>query len=194
MSARPLPSRTFARKLAPCLLLSVSLLAIANLPAFAEEEVGTSAVPLIDNSKSPKPKPKAPPVPAPKTAPVKSIGRIHFPETTGNTNAVIYAVTANNELLWYCHSGRKDGSMSWSAPAGKKVGTGWDFKQVFSGGGGVIYGVTTGGELMWYRHDGRSDGTMKWGTSAGKKVGVGWNFKQVFSDGAGVIYAITDDN
>jgi hypothetical protein len=107
---------------------------------------------------------------------------------------VIYAVTADNELFWYSHSGRKDGSFRWATPAGKKVGSGWNFKQVFSGGDGVIYGITDSGDLMWYRHEGRGDGSFRWAADQAKKVGTGWNFKQVFPGGGGVIYAITDSN
>jgi hypothetical protein len=111
--------------------------------------------------------------------------------TAGN---VIYGLTENNELMWYSHSGRKDGSFQWATDAGKKVGSGWDFKQVFSGGDGVIYGITDAGDLMWYRHEGRGDGSFRWATDAGKKVGSGWSFKQVFPGVGGVIYAITDTN
>ena len=108
-----------------------------------------------------------------------------------SSKGVIYTLANNNDLVWYRHSGQQDGTFRWAAPAGKKVGAGWDFKQVFSGGNGVIYAITPGGDLLWYRHDGRGDGTFRWAASAGKKVGAGWDFKQVFSGGGGVIYAIT---
>jgi hypothetical protein len=45
----------------------------------------------------------------------------------------ITAVTFNDELMWYRHDGRSDGRFTWAAPEGKKVGTGWVFKDVFSG-------------------------------------------------------------
>jgi hypothetical protein len=106
---------------------------------------------------------------------------------------VIYALATNNDLLWYRHDGRDDGTFRWAAPAGKKVGSGWSFKQIFSGGDGVIYAITESGDLLWYRHDGRGDGTFRWAAPEGKKVGTGWDFKQVFSGGGGVIYAITAD-
>ena len=105
---------------------------------------------------------------------------------------VIYALAPNNELLWYRHDGREDGSFNWAASGAKKVvGTGWGFKQVFPGDDGVIYAITSGGDLLWYRHDGRADGSFRWAASEGKKVGSGWNFDHVFSGGGGVIYAIT---
>ncbi len=107
------------------------------------------------------------------------------------SRGVIYALANNNELLWYRHSGYVDGSATWATPQGKTVGTGWDFKQVFSGGDGVIYAITSGGDLMWYRHDGRGDGSFTWAAQAGKKIGSGWNFEHVFYGGGGVIYAIT---
>jgi hypothetical protein len=71
----------------------------------------------------------------------------------------------------------------------KKVGSGWDFKHVFSGGDGIIYAINTNNDLMWARHEGRYDGSFRW-TSDMKKVASGWNFKHVFSGNDGVIYAI----
>jgi hypothetical protein len=94
---------------------------------------------------------------------------------------VIYAVMDNGDLMWYRHDGRSDGSFRWTGP--KKVGNGWDFKQIFSGGGGVIYGITTSGDLMWYRHDGRGDGSFSW--TGPKKVGNGWDFKDILADEPG---------
>ncbi|MDF2571672.1 MAG: hypothetical protein K0R55_3276 [Sporomusa sp.] len=46
---------------------------------------------------------------------------------------VIYALMDNGDLLWYRHDGRGDGSFTWAANEGKKVGNGWHAKQVFSG-------------------------------------------------------------
>ncbi|HEX8231701.1 MAG TPA: tachylectin-related carbohydrate-binding protein, partial [Chloroflexia bacterium] len=89
----------------------------------------------------------------------------------------------NGDLMWYRHDGQDDGSFVWRYSEGKKVGVGWDFKQVFYGGPGspgIIYGVLPNGDLMWYRHEGREDGSFTWTYSEGKKVGVGWDFKQVF--------------
>ncbi len=80
-------------------------------------------------------------------------------------------------------TGESDGTFRWADNNARKVGVGWNFKQVFSGGDGVIYGITDNGDLLWYRHDGRNDGTFTWADNNAKKVGVGWNFKQVFSGG-----------
>jgi hypothetical protein len=44
---------------------------------------------------------------------------------------VIYGVNHNNDLLWYRHDGRGDGSFEWAEGSGNKVGNGWDFKQLF---------------------------------------------------------------
>ncbi len=112
------------------------------------------------------------------------------PALAGATSGVIYAVSNGNELLWYRHTGSADGSATWAAPQGKTVGTGWDFKQVFSGGDGVIYAITASGDLLWYRHDGRADGSFTWALSTGRKIGSGWDFAHVFYGGDGVIYAI----
>jgi len=45
---------------------------------------------------------------------------------------VIYPLTANNDdLQWYRHDGRGDCSFRWAASAGKRIGTGWTFKDIF---------------------------------------------------------------
>jgi hypothetical protein len=49
------------------------------------------------------------------------------------TNGIIYAINQNNDLLWYRHDGRNDGTFRWAFNEGKKVGNGWNVKQVFSG-------------------------------------------------------------
>lgn len=113
------------------------------------------------------------------------------PVIAGVSTGVIYLLASNNDLMWYGHTGREDGTFRWAAPEGKRIGTGWAFKQVFSGGNGVIYAITPGGDLLWYRHDGRSDGSFRWAAAEGKKIGTGWNFEHVFADDEGVIYAIT---
>jgi len=87
----------------------------------------------------------------------------------------------NGDLMWYHHDGQSDGTFRWSSDVGKKVGNGWNFKQIFPGSNGVIYTVTDTGDLMWYRHDGRFDGTFRWAADTGKKVGNGWNFRLLFS-------------
>ena len=121
---------------------------------------------------------------------------------------VIYAVTQDNRLLWYRHTGIADGREAWAAhlpvPAGQldgQIGGGWDFKQVFSDGKGVIYAITNDNRLLWYGHSAFADGQIAWtqppALSDAKKlpgqIGEGWDFKQVFSGGDGVIYAVTQD-
>ena len=108
----------------------------------------------------------------------------------------IYGITPDNKLMWLRHDGRDDGSFRWGPMpnGGKQVGSGWDFKQVFSGGNGIVYAIKDSGDLMWFRHDGRGDGSANWTpTSGGRKVGSGWNFRRVFSGGDGIIYVITDN-
>ena len=107
---------------------------------------------------------------------------------------VIYGVVQNNDLLWYRHDGRNDGTFRWAFDAGKKVGNGWDVKHVFSGGDGIIYAVMQNSDLLWFRHDGRADGTFRWAYDAGKKVGNGWDVKHVFYGGDSLIYAVTQNN
>jgi predicted lipoprotein with Yx(FWY)xxD motif len=104
------------------------------------------------------------------------------------------ASAATGDLEWYQHLGRSDGTVKWSnSGTAIKVGSGWNFQEVFPAGNGVIYGIASTGDLLWYRHVGRSDGTIKWANSGSPiKVGTGWNsFKQVFAADDGVIYAIT---
>lgn len=124
---------------------------------------------------------KAPPINEPST---------RLPPLLPSTSkAVIYAVANNDDLLWYRHDGNADGSLRWTDP--RKVGNGWGFRDLFSGGDGVIYAITSTGDLLWYRHDGHADGSIRW--TEAKKVGNGWNFKKVFYGGGGVIYAIADN-
>jgi len=103
------------------------------------------------------------------------------PGLPAGSRGVIYAVGNNNDLMWYRHDGHADGSLRWTEP--KKVGNGWNFKQVFSGSRGVIYGITDSGDLMWYRHDGYGDGSYRWAEP--KMVGNGWVFKDIFTDEPG---------
>src|ERR1035438_5318175 len=67
---------------------------------------------------------------------------------------VIYTLTASNDLMWYRHDGRNDGSFLWAAPEGKKVGAVGTFKHIFAGDNGVIYVIDDSNNLMWYKHDG----------------------------------------
>jgi hypothetical protein len=135
-------------------------------------------------------------------------GGWNFKHVFSGGNGVIYAVTQDNRLLWYRHTGAATGQSTWAphlpVAAGRldgQIGEGWDFKHVFSGGNGVIYAVTNDNRLLWYRHTGFADGRDAWaphlpvpaGHIAGQ-IGEGWNFKQVFSGGDGVIYAVTQDN
>jgi Tachylectin len=76
---------------------------------------------------------------------------------------VIYIVKKNGDLLWYKHLGYRDGSFTWEASSGKKVGNGWtDFYAVFSGGNGVIYLIDNDGNLYWYKHAGFATGSNVW--------------------------------
>ncbi|HEY5893931.1 MAG TPA: tachylectin-related carbohydrate-binding protein [Chthoniobacterales bacterium] len=172
------------------LLLVVLVFAVTNFSASAQEETGSSAVPLLEGKSKPKPVPSSTtigrPIPAP--PPVKAIGKVKI--TTG----VIYSIDSNGELLWNRNEGWNDGSMKWADNHGRIVGHGWNVKHVFAGDNGVIYTINDNNELIWYRHDGRGDGSFKWADNAGRKVGHGWNVKHVFSGGNGVIYAINDND
>jgi len=105
----------------------------------------------------------------------------------GSTPGIIYAIVNEGDLVWFRHDGWDDGSARWQgdltyADQGKKVGTGWDVLDAFSGGDGIIYAVMKNGDLRWNRHDGRNDGTPRWALDGGKPVGSGWNVvKHAFS-------------
>jgi hypothetical protein len=73
---------------------------------------------------------------------------------------------------------------------GRKVGNGWNFRQVFASRPGVVYGIDNNGDLWWYKHLGWQDGSANWSYAQGQKVGNGWNFRQVFASGPGVIYGV----
>lgn len=98
----------------------------------------------------------------------------------------VYAIKNDGDMLWY----RKDtGQAAWQGP--KKVGNGWNFKDVIPAGGNSFYALTSAGKLIWYRHDGFNDGARNW--PAPVEVGSGWVFKHIFSGGEGIVYAIKED-
>ena len=105
----------------------------------------------------------------------------------------IYQVDSDDQLHWYRHDGRTDGSFAWGYPSGNVVGTGWAFKNVFSAAGsaGILYTVDSSNQLAWWRHDGRVDGGFRWAPGSGNVVGTGWDFTHLFGAGDGVIYGIT---
>ena len=106
-----------------------------------------------------------------------------------------YALTQDNQLVWYQHTGFNDGARIWKPAV--TVGRGWGFSKIFSGGDGVVYAVRADGVLIWYRHDGYANGggPNTWsGGGAPKIVGTGWGgFKDLFSTGQGSIYAVGQD-
>src|SRR5438034_11727442 len=59
----------------------------------------------------------------------------------------IYAIKDDGDMLFYKHTGTDDGSASWPIMA-KKIGNGWNFKQVFAGGRVALYVMTYVGELL----------------------------------------------
>lgn len=106
-------------------------------------------------------------------------------------NGIVYAITADGQLLWFRHLGVADGRAEWEGPM--PLTQGWsNYEHVFSGGDGVIYAVGADGILKWNRHDGYLTGANDW--QAVKDVGRGWNgLKSVFSAGSGIIYTIAPD-
>jgi hypothetical protein len=87
----------------------------------------------------------------------------------------------NDDLRWYRHDGRSDGSPAWASGSGGKVAEGWDYQDVFSSGDGIIYALTTSNELIWFRHVGHADGSERWADMKGSRVGIGWAVKAIFS-------------
>lgn len=62
---------------------------------------------------------------------------------------ILYGLRPDGTLAWY----RKDGmsyTEGWHGP--RKVGQGWNLKQIIPGGGNVLYGITQDGKLLWFQH------------------------------------------
>ncbi len=126
-----------------------------------------------------------PPEPSVDSPPPGFIGT--FSKTPPNYQPMwVYAIKNDGDMLWY----RKDtGESPWQGP--KKVGNGWNFKDVIPAGGNSIYALTEDGKLLWYRHDGFNDGSRNWPPPV--EVGHGWSFTKIFSGGEGIVYALRAD-
>src|SRR5436190_1567637 len=70
--------------------------------------------------------------------------------------APIYAIKDDGDMLFYQHAGTDDGSATWPIMA-KKIGNGWNFKQVFAGDRGAIYAIKDNGDMLFYQHAGTDD-------------------------------------
>jgi tachylectin len=122
---------------------------------------------------------------------------VALPSARAANEQVIYGINPDGDLLYYKYLGMSDGSKSWGK-TGARIGNGWNFRQVFSGGDGVIFAITEEGDLLYHKYRGLSDtaftnsGSSSWGTT-GARIGNGWNFRQVFSGGDGVIFAINEE-
>jgi hypothetical protein len=110
-----------------------------------------------------------------------------FGKTPANYQPMwVYAIKNNGDLVWY----RKDsGESAWQGP--KKVGSGWNFKDVIPAGGNSVYALTNDGKLLWYQHQGFNDGAFAW--KGPVEVGNGWTFTKIFSGGEGIVYALKAD-
>lgn len=95
-------------------------------------------------------------------------------------------------VLWYRHTGWREGTFEWAPNSGAVVASGWhDILTAFAGDDGVVYAIRDNGDLVWFRHDGWFNGTDPWGNREGVKVGDGWGqFSKVFPGEFGVIYAV----
>lgn len=129
------------------------------------------------------------------------VGWSGLPTVIPGGGDVIYAVSAEGELLWYEHAGFNTGAGlrdagSWKGPITVNRGFG-QYARVFSGGNGIIYGITSDGRLIWHRHHGVASGQPvesagAWAAPA--EVGVGWGgLSKVFSGGDGIIYGVNPD-
>jgi hypothetical protein len=110
-----------------------------------------------------------------------------FGKTPANYQPMwVYAIKSGGDLIWY----RKDsGEAAWQGP--KKVGNGWNFKDVIPAGGNSLYALTNDGHLLWYQHQGFNNGTFAW--KGPVEVGNGWTFTKIFSGGEGIVYALQAD-
>ena len=121
--------------------------------------------------------------------------RIHsgfgaFTHVFAGGGGVIYAVSANGDLLWFRDADRMGGG-DWDDRSGSVIGSGWDqFCCIFSGGDGHIYAVAPDQHLYWYRDADRTGG-VAWAAGSGRPIGQGWTgFRHLLSGGGGVIYAV----
>jgi hypothetical protein len=103
----------------------------------------------------------------------------------GGVGGVVYVIR-NGDLYVYSYNA----VAGWAPWSGRKIGNGWDFRQVFAGAEGAIYAIRNNGDMLLYRHLGTSDGANRWAPWSGTKIGNGWGFLQVFAGDDGAIYAI----
>ena len=99
------------------------------------------------------------------------------PEVATAGDGAIYAIQPNGDMLFYLYTGMADGSNTWAVQQ-KKIGEGWNFKQVIAGSDGAIYAIQPNGDMLFYRYTGMADGSSTWAVQQ-KKIGNGWNFRQV---------------
>lgn len=112
------------------------------------------------------------------------IGWNGFQHLFSTGEGFIYGVKDNYDLYWYHHiayqtgEGLSQGPGRWEDPA-RKIGNGWDFKQMAVGEEGAIYCVKANGELWAYRHLGWRTGKPDWEPSV--KLANDWgNYLNIF--------------
>lgn len=109
---------------------------------------------------------------------------------TAADDGVLYLLRENGELLWYQHTGFRDGTKTWTGPV--LIHSGFDqFDTVEASSDGVLYcRKDEYDELYWYKHLGYKTGAASWADY--KHVGTGWNaFGRFTASNAGVIYVVT---
>lgn len=111
---------------------------------------------------------------------------------TAADDGVLYFLRENGELLWYQHTGYRDGAKTWAAPVLIHSGFG-QFDAVQASSDGVLYcRKNEYDELYWYKHLGYKTGTASWADY--KHIGEGWNaFGRLVVSNAGVIYVVTGE-
>ncbi len=77
----------------------------------------------------------------------------------------------------------------------KKIGAGWNFSKVLSGGNGILYAIDAKGDLYYYEHYPTSkDEKIKW-VHTKELIGTQWNkFKHVVAGRQRVLYAVDSQN
>ena len=109
----------------------------------------------------------------------------NFREVFPGGSGVIFAITESSDLLYYKFQGfglGKSPPPVWAPASQNKIGNGWSFRKVFSGGDGAIFSIAADGDLFFHKFLGMADGAFRWGTDSGVKVGNGWNFAHVFAE------------
>lgn len=109
-------------------------------------------------------------------------------------NGILYAIQADGQLLWYCHTGWATGAVAWASGSGLVIGSDWhQFTTVLANSDGQIFALKPDGTLFWYRYilSNAQTGAGSWHPASGSQIGSGFNkFARLIGGWGGVIYGL----